>query len=182
MNICKGTTIKGKPCCRKTKDNYCHIHKNAPLKPHKYKQEKPEECIVCFESLANQKRSLSCGHWIHKNCIIKSAKAECPICRKQLLLGKNDMKLIKNLAKKREEENIAEEELELQHEFENEIQNEIINLLMPAFREHMQTIGYIFEDIDAIDIINEFFDDESYQNIFTHIIGYTIDTDLSESL
>lgn len=47
--------------------------------------EKPCECPVCFESL-NEDKSLSCGHWVHKSCIVKSKKDTCPLCRKQVVL------------------------------------------------------------------------------------------------
>jgi hypothetical protein len=47
--------------------------------------EKPCECPVCFESL-NEDKALSCGHWVHKNCIIRSKKDTCPLCRKQVEL------------------------------------------------------------------------------------------------
>ena len=47
--------------------------------------EKPCECPVCFEPL-NEDKSLSCGHWVHKNCIIRSKKDTCPLCRKQVEL------------------------------------------------------------------------------------------------
>jgi gas vesicle protein len=51
----------------------------------KWKFDKPEECPVCFESLSNQKIPLECDHWVHSKCIKKSGKAQCPICRKELL-------------------------------------------------------------------------------------------------
>jgi hypothetical protein len=46
-----------------------------------------EECAVCYEyTLPTEK--LSCGHRIHMDCIYKSGAAKCPLCRKQLLLNR----------------------------------------------------------------------------------------------
>lgn len=39
-----------------------------------------DDCPVCYEDITNNE-TLSCGHCIHKSCIIASGKAECPICR-----------------------------------------------------------------------------------------------------
>ena len=55
-----------------------------------YVSEKPCECPVCFESLKNEKKSLSCGHWVHKDCIIKSKKDTCPLCRQTIKLNKEE--------------------------------------------------------------------------------------------
>jgi hypothetical protein len=51
-----------------------------------YVSEKPCECPVCFESLNNELKPLSCGHWTHKECIVKSKKECCPICRQSIEL------------------------------------------------------------------------------------------------
>ena len=47
------------------------------------------ECPVCTENINS---SLNCGHFVHKECIIKSGKNECPICRKDVLCDKSDIK------------------------------------------------------------------------------------------
>src|SRR5579872_7219700 len=55
--------------------------KISPLLEKKEKgwKSKPKDCIVCYESLKKESSSLSCGHWIHKKCIIKWGKGICPI-------------------------------------------------------------------------------------------------------
>lgn len=61
--------------------------------------EKPSECPVCYEILRTSK-PLSCGHWVHKKCIVKSLKNECPICRKEVELTdleKVEIKYLKGL-------------------------------------------------------------------------------------
>ena len=51
-----------------------------------FQEEKPTECPVCFESLSNEQKTLSCGHWVHKECVIKSKKDCCPLCRQTVEL------------------------------------------------------------------------------------------------
>lgn len=75
MNICAGTTLKGLTCKRKTTQIFCKNH--LP----KWVGDKPMECAVCYEPFDEAQLILNCGHWIHDECIIKSKKAECPICR-----------------------------------------------------------------------------------------------------
>jgi len=61
--------------------------------------DKPNECPVCYEVLRTSK-PLSCGHWVHKKCIVKSLKNECPICRKEVELTdleKVEIKYLKGL-------------------------------------------------------------------------------------
>ena len=55
------------------KTGYCHIHKS--------KYPKPNNCIICYSSLHQTQRPLDCGHWVHRKCIKKTEKAECPICK-----------------------------------------------------------------------------------------------------
>ena len=51
--------------------------------------EKPSECPVCYEPLETDK-ALSCGHWVHKSCIIKSKKDNCPMCRQKVKLTRRE--------------------------------------------------------------------------------------------
>lgn len=51
--------------------------------------EKPSECPVCYEPL-NEDKALSCGHWVHKSCIIKSKKDNCPMCRQKVKLTRRE--------------------------------------------------------------------------------------------
>lgn len=51
--------------------------------------EKPSECPVCYEALEDHK-PLSCGHWVHKSCIIKSKKDICPMCRAKVKLTRRE--------------------------------------------------------------------------------------------
>ena len=58
--------------------------------------EKPSECPVCYEPL-NEDKALSCGHWVHKSCIIKSKKDNCPMCRQKVKLTRREREDMINL-------------------------------------------------------------------------------------
>ena len=58
--------------------------------------EKPSECPVCYEPLETDK-ALSCGHWVHKSCIIKSKKDNCPMCRQKVKLTRKEREDMINL-------------------------------------------------------------------------------------
>lgn len=83
MNICEGTTLKGKKCSRKVSNGlFCGQHK-VQCKPEKqFVEEKPDDCPVCCEIFTETDKHLECGHWVHLDCVRKSMRAECPICRK----------------------------------------------------------------------------------------------------
>lgn len=46
-------------------------------------EEKPENCPVCYEKI-DSNELLNCGHYVHKECIMKSRNNNCPICRKPI--------------------------------------------------------------------------------------------------
>ncbi len=175
--ICQGITLSGKPCHRKIKNQlYCYQHRRALQSSGiiQYRQTKPLECIICCESLANQRRALACGHWIHNICILESAKAECPICRSKLNLGKRATNHIDKLAKKREAEYIEEEEEELRVE----LQQQVAGLITPALRERIhEVVGDLLDEtinIDASDVLNDIFDDDTYQSFLHNLMGYDL--------
>lgn len=64
---------------------YCAEHKTQ------YSLEKPDECAVCLEAIGADEVPWSCGHYIHRECITRSLKAACPICRTSLLLTSDEM-------------------------------------------------------------------------------------------
>ena len=77
--------INGDSQCKLLTTNpsgYCHRHKHKITQ--NYKFPKPKNCPVCFCSIHQCQRPLSCGHWVHRRCVQKSGKAECPLCRHQL--------------------------------------------------------------------------------------------------
>ena len=86
---CSAMCIKGTKtmkCSKIAKENcdFCDEHM------HQYRLEKPCECPICFDGLEKGEIPLSCGHWFHKDCLKKTEKNSCPVCRK--LMTKNEMK------------------------------------------------------------------------------------------
>jgi hypothetical protein len=80
---CVGKTRSGLPCKKKSKINgYCRLH---------VQYEKPEDCGVCTEKIEDEERPLSCGHWVHKECIYNWGKMECPVCRQGIKLTKREL-------------------------------------------------------------------------------------------
>lgn len=88
-NYCISRTIKGKQCGRKPKPNshYCGIHMNVN------KFEKPKDCPICMKSIENIIKPLSCGHWVHKHCVLRW-KDRCPICRKKIKLTDRERNIL----------------------------------------------------------------------------------------
>lgn len=77
-----------KRCCKMNifpNYRYCtkHIHEQQPMQI----IEKPDDCPVCMDTFHEDDTPLTCGHWVHKSCIIKSGKGQCPICRFELYLS-----------------------------------------------------------------------------------------------
>lgn len=88
ITTCTHYIKQKKRCCKlNTFPNYkyCtkHIHKQEPIQL----IERPTECPVCMEHLEEDEKPLVCGHWVHKSCVIKSGKGQCPICRFELYLS-----------------------------------------------------------------------------------------------
>lgn len=48
---------------------------------------KEAECPVCFETFSEKDIPLKCGHWIHMNCVFKSCKNICPLCKEKNILN-----------------------------------------------------------------------------------------------
>jgi len=57
-------------------------------------EEKPEICPVCCETLDETDSSLSCGHYMHRYCFLKSKKTICPKCRQEVKLSKDEYYLL----------------------------------------------------------------------------------------
>ena len=66
-STCIATTKQGNQCANKPKkgSNYCTRHHDL------FRFDKPSECPICFESMADEHQPLPCGHWAHKNCILQ---------------------------------------------------------------------------------------------------------------
>lgn len=114
---------------------YRHTHLEEPLKI----LEKPEECPICVETFQVEEQPLKCGHYIHRECVIKSGKRHCPICRFNIYLKPTEMKECKNY--------------EMQYRLNTypsfsyirtalgEPVDQFISTLHPNIRHHLQDVG-----------------------------------------
>jgi hypothetical protein len=68
---------------------------NREIVDNTWKEEIPSECPVCYENVCRDD-CLSCGHYIHKECIIQSKKTSCAMCRKEVKLTKEDAEKLFN--------------------------------------------------------------------------------------
>ena len=131
MNTCKSLTIKGKKCRKKTKGEFCHLHKvknivnsaSDLLKSSKinnlgifYAKDsiEPVECPICFEEIEKEdvnKTILKCGHIHCINCISSLRNLSCPMCRGPLELkyGKFDKNITDSINKNIVDDREAEE-------------------------------------------------------------------------
>lgn len=126
--MCKGTNKDGSPCQNKSQ-GYCHLHRYQMLNI-----EKPEECPVCVEEISITDR-LSCGHWVHMECVAKSMKAECPVCRHHVRVTKQIKERIqKNVEEMRSEWN-QEDEQNLIRMFREELEDLRQNAIELVMRE-----------------------------------------------
>lgn len=155
--ICKGVKIDGSKCTRNvTEGDYCHQHSLQ-----KYRELKPEECSVCFESLTNEKKALDCGHWIHRECIIRSGKSECPICRSPVTLGVKATKALNTVAERYRQDSIEEDEQELMYQFEDHI----TQLILQALEESDITDGVIEFNVAVPEGWELSFEEDSFEDL-----------------
>lgn len=59
-------------------------------------EDKPTDCPICAIKLEDIDQPLSCGHYFHKECFIKTKNSTCPVCRTEVKLTFEEFKLIKN--------------------------------------------------------------------------------------
>ena len=59
-------------------------------------EDKPECCPVCFDILTFTDKPLSCGHYIHRKCIVLSKQTRCSLCRAEIILYKKELHTIIN--------------------------------------------------------------------------------------
>jgi hypothetical protein len=142
--------------------------------------EKPDDCLICCEKLIENCPLFPCYHWVCKNCIIKSGKEECPVCRQLVILSKQDIKSLNKEKKKLEKEKI-QTQLNEDRQLAEQIAQEMIRQLqennamqiIPHHRRrpvvHVQHIIITEENRDEIlDILNAL--DEQERALYLQII------------
>jgi hypothetical protein len=113
--------------------------------PAQFQAEKPQDCPVCFESLDNENKTLSCGHWVHTECVIKSKKDCCPLCRQTVKLSLEDQYRLQELQhqEQREQPRIA-----LNEEFNRVVSRYIQNYIDMDIDEEYEEPNYDDEERD----------------------------------
>ncbi len=150
---CHALTMKNKSCKKIEYEGsgYCKMHHK------KFRLEKPEECPVCMDNLKNVIQPLSCGHWVHRKCIVEWGKAICPVCRTDIKVTPTEMNKIKKKAHqhRREIEEAeefpyeiyidSEELIQLDEMFGQNMDNFVI-YLQEAMLYHFYTVANIDEE------------------------------------
>ncbi len=110
MPACLGTNARGHRCKNEVSctGERCHYHNTSHSEP------KPKECVICTENLDDE-IPLSCGHWIHRHCVVQSGKSECPMCRQPVRLTSQEKKQIKREARKLESNNMIQAYFSIPH-------------------------------------------------------------------
>jgi len=95
-----------------------------------FKEEQQDECHVCCESIDTH---LSCGHWIHIDCVVQTGKPNCPLCKKVVSMSIDDVIKMEKLSKKKKLEIEQQERRAIIHEELNEeLEDRISELLRNA--------------------------------------------------
>ena len=125
---CRGETKKGGRCKRmiQSEDGLCKTHRI---------------CHVCYETNPSV---LVCGHSVHVDCIIKSGKDTCPICRQKVSLEQEQLEEMNTYHQKYARE--FEEETADQLIQENLSQAFILHLIQSL---DMDNLGILFMDLLA---------------------------------
>ncbi len=89
VRYCQAKTKTGKQCSNRI----CYDRQYCPLHIRLFKFPKPAECPICTDSLDNISQPLSCGHWVHKSCVLKW-KDQCPVCRAKIRLTKRERAIL----------------------------------------------------------------------------------------
>lgn len=137
---CCAKTLKGKDCKRERVNNgyYCNIHYKDFYSPF----EKPEDCLICTEELGDKDNLLSCGHWMHRSCFIKTHKETCPVCRKKVKLSIEEKKKIR-------------EENRRDLDEEENLRNFLISLINDINNPNLETtISFPLEDFEIVEFIH----------------------------
>ena len=126
MPKCKSRTKNGKKCknyAMKFKEN-CFIHlKNEPY------IEKEKNCIVCTEEIPLKDIPCKpCNHFVaHRKCQIRHGRY-CMMCRREIILSKEEERQVLEQERERERERLEEEERNLRRQQQLENIESILNV------------------------------------------------------
>jgi hypothetical protein len=97
---------------RKQRPRIRPLHRGKPKAVKRLRFAIEKECVICYEEYAEGIPPLQpCQHGICRQCLIRSGKAICPLCRKRVYLKKHEYYLF---AKQRRNARIEEEKRNMQ--------------------------------------------------------------------
>jgi len=124
--------IKLSCCIPKCKNSIHNTHHFCKKHSKVYKFDKEDDCSVCLESLDDVEYPLlDCGHWIHLDCVFRSGKLECPICRTEIKmkhLTPQDLDRFHQIIEESEKKQI-EERLQRQRQADIQIISQNVNCI-----------------------------------------------------
>lgn len=98
----------------------------------------PEECPICLENYTSSE-TLTCEntHHLHKQCIIKSGKMKCPLCRGKVKgLTRIEAKELKDWNKKYNKQDEKKERHELREEVNQEAELYLLTFMHELFPQY----------------------------------------------
>lgn len=77
-----------------TKLKELFITRDSKINQSSFIEDKPIDCPICAVKLEDIDQPLSCGHYFHKECFMKTKNSTCPVCRTEVKLTFEEFKLI----------------------------------------------------------------------------------------
>jgi hypothetical protein len=129
-----------------TRKTHCNVIREIVGEETDFKEEPQDDCHVCCDSIDEP---LSCGHWIHIDCVVQTGNPNCPLCKRVITMScENAVKMeqIKNNKKRQQEET---ERRELLNTYPNQDPRiELLNIVRD-FPENENIINFNVALIDA---------------------------------
>lgn len=155
VKYCQATTKNGKRCCNHVNADVDYCSRHADL----FKFPKPSECPVCMDDLKDEHQPLSCGHWVHRHCVLQW-KDQCPVCRQKISLTKKERTALEECLEK----------AKLEEQSDNTLDEQAI---MALIRRDLQEYGFAGPirptDIMMVDINDDDMDDMN-EDLLTRLV------------
>lgn len=87
---CMAWSRPGQQCIRRKSQgsHYCNQHKEQ------YRFEKPDDCPICLNPMPYTDLPLPCAHWVCHHCVSKFMSPQCPFCRKEITVSREEYQSI----------------------------------------------------------------------------------------
>ena len=131
-------------CCVENCKNTATQHYNLCRKHCGKKKYEREDCAICMENYSQQ--PLSCGHWIHFECIIKTEKKECPMCQNGLSFTREQNKQFNQYQREMQQKREQEKERIIQQRIQrrqNHREQQLLQQLLYTNNDNFMTTDLI---------------------------------------